>query len=436
MRSAIGAGIVVAGFLATPAAFAGELADLLRDSLEHPSVNAARLAGDAKERDLSAETGRYFGSGALFADASTYDDERFMGVLTPAAFADPPFAQDINRYGAVFSVPLDLAGAIRASRNAVEHDLAAARLAERQTTLLKLSDTTAAYVQLQALLRQQRVLAVQRDRVTQTVERVTLQVETQQSSVAELRLAQAELSRLRSDEIRLSGAIEFAQAALEESSGRQLVPESDAIVIPAWDSPDAADTLPAALAREREYTSAARANATERALWPALSLVTDYTQFDGGGNSTDAWGVMVRLNVPIDPSGWRRVSAAKAEAKAASQGALAAQRESQRAWTSLATAYRSAMADVAALRDEVGAREEVVRVQAELERVGLASLEEFLRQQRDLLDAESRLGAAEAQAVNSWAAAQVLGGTPAETFIARIDVAGGLPPATSGTAAR
>ncbi len=102
----------------------------------------------------------------------------------------------------------------------------------------------------------------------------------------------------------------------------------------------------------------------------------------------------------------------------------------------LATAYRSAMADVAALRDEVGAREEVVRVQAELERVGLASLEEFLRQQRDLLDAESRLGAAEAQAVNSWAAAQVLGGTPAETFIARIDGAGGLPPAVTGAAAR
>jgi outer membrane protein TolC len=436
MRSAIGAAIVAAGFLATPAAFAGELAELLRDSLEHPAVSAAQLAGDAKQRELSAETGRYFGSGALFADASTYDDERFMGVLTPAAFADPPFAQDINRYGAVFSVPLDLAGAIRASRNAVEHDLAAARLAERQTTLLKLSDTTAAYVQLQTLLRQQRVLAVQRDRVTQTVERVTLEVETQQSSVAELRLAQAESSRLRSDEIRLSGAIEFAQAALEESSGRRLVPENDAIVIPVWDSPEAADTLPAALARERENTSAARASATERALWPALSLVTDYTQFEGAGNSMDAWGVMVRLNVPIDPSGWRRVSAAKAEAKAASQDALAAQRESQRAWTSLSTAYRSAMADVAALRDEVGAREEVVRVQAELERVGLASLEEFLRQQRDLLDAESRLGAAEAQAVNSWAAAQVLGGTAAESFIARIDGVGGLPPAVSGTDAR
>jgi outer membrane protein TolC len=407
--------------LAAPGARAGELAELLRDSLAHPTVHAAQLAADARQRELSAETGRYFGSGALFADASTYDDERFMGVLTPSAFADPPFAQDINRYGAMYSLPLDLAGAIRASRAAAEHDLAAARLAERQAALFKLADTTAAYVQLQALLRQQRVLAVQRARVLQTVERVRLEVETEQSSTAELRLAEAELSRLRSDEIGLSGAIELAQAALEESSGRRLLPEGEAIAIPAWKPLDAEDSLPAALARERESTSASQARAAERTLWPALALVTDYTQFEGGGNSTDAWGVMLRFNVPIDPAGWRRVSAAKAEARAASQAALAAERESQRAWTSLATAYRSAMADVAALRDEVTAREEVVRVQAELERVGLASLEEFLRQQRDLLDAESRLGAAEAQAVNSWAAAQVLGGTPAEAFISQVD---------------
>jgi outer membrane protein TolC len=427
--------IVALAAFAAPACAAGELADLLRDSLDHPSVGAAQHAGDARRRELSAETRRYFGSGAMFADASSYEDERFMGVLTPTAFANPPFAQDITRYGAFYQVPLDLAGAIRASRSAAVHDLAAAQLAERQMTLLKMADTTAAYVQMQAQLRQQRVLAVQRERVTQTVERVTLEVETQQSSVADLRLAEAELSRLRSDEIRLSGAVELAQAALEESSGRTLVPGSAVIAIPAWDAPSPGDMLPAALARERESTSAARAQATERALWPALSLTTDYTQFEGGGNTTDAWGVMVRVSMPFDPSGWRRVSAAKAEAKAAGQSARAAERESERAWTSLATAYRSAMADVAALRDEVAAREEVVRVQAELERVGLASLEEFLRQLRDLLDAESRLGAAEAQAVNAWAAAQVLSGAPPERFIERIDGAS-LPPEAGGGSAR
>ncbi len=426
--------LAVAG-LAPAVCAAGELADLLHESLDHPSVNAAEFTSDALRQEMSAETGRYFGSGAMFADASSYDDERFLGVLTPGAFANPPFAQDVRRYGLSYSVPVDLAGAIRASRSALEYGLAAARLAERQTTLLKLADTTAAYVQLQALLRQQRVLAVQRERVTQTVERVRLEVKTEQASIAELRLAEAELSRLRSDEIRLSGAIELAQAALEESSGRRLVPTSADIAIPAWDAPAPEDLLPAALAHERENTAAERARATERALWPALSIGTDYTQFEGGGNESDAWGVMVRLVVPFDPAGWRRVSAAKAQAKAAGQNALAADRESRRAWTSLSTAYRSAMADVAALRDEIAAREEVVRVQAELERVGLASLEEFLRQQRDLLDAESRLGAAEAQAVNSWAAAQALSGTPAERFIERIDGAGGPAPGAGGTSA-
>jgi len=427
--------VAAASLAAAPLAAAGELAELLRASLEHPAVSAARYAGDARQRELAAATGRYFGSGALFADATRYDDERFLGVLTPDAFAYPPFAQDVNRYGAAFGIPLDIAGAIRASRSAAGHELAAARLAERQTTLAKLADTAGAYVQLQALLRQQRVLAVQRERVTRTVERVSREVETEQSSVAELKLVEAELSRLRSDEIRLAGAVEFAQAALEESSGRsRVVPESAAIGIPPWAIADPAELLPAAIAREREGTAAERARASEREFWPAFALTTDYTRFEGGGNSTDAWGVMLRMNVPIDPSGWRRASAAQAEARAAGQAAIAAQRETQRAWTSLATAYRSAMADVAALRDERVAREEVVRVQAELERVGLASLEEFLRQQRDLLDAESRLSAAEAQAVNAWAAAQVLSGADAETFIGRMD--GASTAAHDGPAAR
>jgi outer membrane protein len=425
--------LLAAGLAIAPQSLAGELADLLRASLEHPSVNAAGFTSDAVRGELSAENSRYFGSGAAFADASSFDAARFLGVLTPAAFASPPFAQEASRYGTSYSIPLDFAGAIRASRKALEHDLAAARLAERQTALLRLADTTAAYVRLQALLRQQRVLAVQRERVTQTVERVTTEVETQQSSLADLRLAEAELSRLRSDEIRLSGAMEQEQAALLESSGRRLVPQSADIAIPAWDVPTPEDSLPAAIAREHESTATARARATERALWPAFSFGADYAQFEGGGNNSDAWGVAIRMVVPLDPSGWRRVSAAKAQAKAAGQSALAARRESERAWTSLATAYRSAMADVAALRDEVSAREEVVRVQAELERVGLTSLEEFLRQQRDLLDAESRLGAARAQAVNSWAAAQVLSGTPAERFIERVEGAGAEAPAAPGT---
>ncbi|HBG29942.1 MAG TPA: hypothetical protein DDW98_04825, partial [Gammaproteobacteria bacterium] len=94
------------------------------------------------------------------------------------------------------SVPVDWAGAIGAARQAGESDLAAARLAERQVALMKLHAATSAYVRLQALLSQREVLAVQRERVGQTVERVQAQVQTEQASTAQLRLAQAELARL------------------------------------------------------------------------------------------------------------------------------------------------------------------------------------------------------------------------------------------------
>ena len=64
----------------------------------------------------------------------------------------------------------------------------------------------------------------------------------------------------------------------------------------------------------------------------------------------------------------------------------------------------------------------MVRVQAELQRVGLASLEDFLRQQRDLLEAEARLIQARAGAVISWSAAQVLLGSEPEDYIASLDI--------------
>jgi len=64
----------------------------------------------------------------------------------------------------------------------------------------------------------------------------------------------------------------------------------------------------------------------------------------------------------------------------------------------------------------------VVRAQAELQRVGLASLENFLRQQRDLLEAEARLTQARAGAVISWSAAQVLLGSEPENYIASLDI--------------
>ncbi len=423
MKRALGAGALAVGCALSVPASAGELGDLLRASLDHPAIGASRLRSESAQAGLSAERSRFWGAGAAFTDISRYEDQRFVGVLSPTALLAPPFARDLTRYGLAYSIPVDLTGAVRASREAAAHNLAAAQLAERQTTLLKLADTVTAYVQLQSLMRQQRVLSVQRERVAQTFERVARQVEIQQSSTSELKLAEAELGKLRSEEARLAGAIELALAQLVESSGRRLTPASPDIRIPDWDIALPESPLPVAEVEEQARAAQAQARAQQRALWPNLSAAADYTQFEGNSHSTDAWSVGARINLPIDPAGWRRAGAAQAQAGAALQASLAARRQTERDWVNLAAAYKSALADAEALRTEISAREEVVRVQAELQRVGMASLEDFLSQQRDLLDAESRLGAAEAQAVMSWAAAQVLAGTDLDRFIATIDSA-------------
>lgn len=414
--------------IVNPPALGGELADLLRDTLTHPGVSASQYQVEAARDQLAAATSRYFGSGGASAETVRYEDLRFVGVLSPATFADPPFARDIARYGLHYSLPIDLTGTLAASKRAAEHDLAAAQLAERQTTLLKVHDATSAYARLQALLRQKDVLAVQRQRVAQTVERVRQQVESEQSSLAELRLAEAELARQQSDEVRLTGAVEEQQAALEEATGRRLLPGSYVIVLPAWSAQHPEELLPAALAGARADSADAQAREARRALWLSPSIGADYFRFDGDGYAPDTWSLMARVTLPLDPAAWRRASAARAQANAAARALEAAQREVQRSWTALEAAYRAAVADEAALVQEIAARQEVVRVQAELQRVGMASLEDFLRQQRDLLDAESRRADAQVRAVMAWSAAQVLQGTGIQRYLSQVDSAGGAGP--------
>ena len=399
----------------------GELAELLTATLAHPTIDAARSQVAAADSLAAAAARDYWGAGAFSGELARHEGERFVGVLSPGGLADPPFARDIARYGASYSVPIDLNGAVAAAQRAAGGGLEAARMQQRQATLLKLHDTTTAYSRLQALQRQQEVLAVQRQRVQQTVDRVTEQVATEQASTAELRLAQAELARLKADEVRLDGSIEQTLVALEEAAGQRLTPADSAIPIPDWPADSDELLLPVAVARAQTRTAEAQADAARRALYPGLSVGADYFQFDGDEHTPDAWSVFARVSIPLDAAAWQRASAARAQADAAAYAQQAAQREAQRNWTALKAAYQTALADAAALDQEVVAREEVVRVQAELQRVGLASLEELLRQQRDLLDAESRLAGARAAAVSNWSAAQVLLGTPAERYIALIE---------------
>jgi outer membrane protein TolC len=426
MNSSCSAGGPIAAttltLLLTPwgAASASEIEDLLRATLDHPSVNARTEESRAAEQELAAVTRRYFGRGGLNAEAARYEDQRFIGVLSPTTLADPPFDRSAFRYGIAYSVPIDLFGAIAAARQAAQSNLEAARLTERQQVLLKLHDATSAYVQLQALRRQEAALASQRQRVTATVERVRREVQVQLAAGVDLKLAESEMARITSDEVRLRGSVNEARAALEEATGKAVSVADLPMHIPSWPSAMSVErALPVLLAQAQATTSRAQAQEAHRSLLPAIAAVGDYSEFDVVG-APDAWSVGARFMVPLDASAYRRASALDARARAATRREAATAGELTRQWDQLKAAYDSAVADTAAVGQEVIARREVVDVQVELQRVGITSMEDLLRQQRDLVDSESRQAAGQARAIIAWSAGQVLLGTDSESYIAQL----------------
>jgi outer membrane protein TolC len=418
VRAAIGTLLGVA----CSSAGASELAGLLRETLDHPAVAARNEETSAARQELAAAGRRYLGNGGLSAGIVRYEDERFIGALSPATLAAPPFDRTSTRYGITYSVPIDLFGAIGAARAAAQSSLESAQLAERQQTLLKLHDATSAYVRLQALQQEDAALAAQQQRVTTTLDRVRQEVKVQLAAGVDLKLAESEMARIRSDEVRLRGSIEEARAALAEAAGRVLDVSDRLIGIPSW--PSAADNeqaLPLRLARAETAARQAHADEARRSLLPSLAAVGDYSQFSGTAGVPDMWSVGAMITVPINTSANRRTSALDARARAAARRETAVAGELTRQWAALQAAYDSAVADIAAVREEVSARRDVVNVQVELQRVGVTSMEDLLRQQRDLVDSESREAQAQARAITAWSAAHVLLGTEPSAYIALLE---------------
>lgn len=399
----------------------GELGDLLRDALSHPAIEARALDMQAAQSELASATQRYFGGGAVSAETAHYNDDRFLGAFTPSAFANPRFAQDASRYGVSYSIPIDLFGAIAASRAAAKSNLEATRLLERQETLMRLHAATSAYLGLQSLATQEDALRAQRDRVNTTLERVRREVQVQLSAGVDLKLAESEAARLESDEVRLNGLMAQASAALREATGQELVPSRSERSIPAWIQGENKEGLPVLLAKAQTEALDAQAREAHRSLLPQVSAVGDYSQFQGTAGVPDAWSVGARFTIPIEPAAYRKASSLDARARAAEKRELAAAGEFQREWAKLKSAYDTAVADLAAAQKEVAAREEVVKVQVELQRVGMTSMEDLLRQQRDLFDSQSRLADARARAIAAWSAAQVVLGTEPTNYINALD---------------
>lgn len=416
----LAAALLVMASLASPVASAQPLDALLKAALSHPDAQSAASEVAAAERALSAETLRYAGSGSLQADWNQFKDPTFAGAFTENAFAAPPFAEDVLHYGARWELPIDLAGVIRASRDAARNDLDAAKLAERQVQLKKMHDVLMNWSQVIALRQQQQVLALSDERSALTEARVERELQTGAASRSDLALVRAERARLKAEQIRIDGQQQQLLATIEELTGLQAsefaaaIPHPMGLATPG----DAADLLPVQLAAAKAAAADAEAKQFSRSLWPSVGISGQIDDYDADVAVDDSWRVGVGVSLPIDPSAWTRKSAVSAQAQAAADSAQAARRGAALQLQSLQLAARSADADAAAIEREIDARQGVVEMQVELERVGLISVEDVLRQRRDLADAEARLSAARLRWLGAWSALQLLNGVSSDDYLA------------------
>lgn len=400
---------------------AGELADLLQATLAHPQVEAARLQRQSAEAQAAAQDGRLWGQGGVNAGWRRYEGPHVLGYYAPGAGPLPPTDRDIASLGVNWSLPIDLAGVIAAGRERARSDLAAARLAENQQQLLKLHQAAGAWFSLQALEERSRALATYRQRVRATHARLMNEVRLGKTAAVEGRNAESELARLAAEQAALDGRIQEARASLLEASGRDVDRATGDIPVPAWSAASPETTLPARLAEARADAAAAQGREARRALYPRLDLVADYNEHFGAGTNRETWSAGMVASLPLGATAYRSAEAQRLAAEAAGAGREAARREAARQLAALQAAYDAALADAAAVEQEIAYREEVVRVQNEMARLGAQTLENLFRHERDLLDAASRRAEARARAAAAWSAAQVVIGLPPENYIASLD---------------
>jgi outer membrane protein TolC len=375
----------------------------------------------AAGEDLKAAEARYYGQGSLVAGLSRYEHPRVVGMFTPGDPTPADTSRNIARAGVVYSLPIDLFGVVAKARERGESNLQAARLNQTQDRLARMHQTSAAWFRLQALVRQSEALGKLKASVTASRDRLVKEVALGKSARVSQRLAESEYQRVLADEAQLIAQVDTALAELEEASGQRRRPGDSAIPLPAWRDVSLAETLPVKLAATRATSARARADESRRGNRPQLSLNGSWFDQHGGGADNAVWEAGVQLAVPLTPSGWRQSDAEAARARVAEDERSATERDTAKQLASLKAAFDSARATVAALEAESTYRTEVVAVEREKTRLGAQTLENLLRTERDLLDAEYRLASSRAQAAYAWSAAQILAGTPETEYIESLD---------------
>jgi len=408
--------------LAVPlVASANPLGDVLQAALDHPAVRSRQAQLQAADQDASAATARYFGRGNLLLDQTSYEGKHVVGYFYPGQPTPAILDDNISRVGISYSLPIDLFGVIAASREKAQGNRDAQDLLARQEQLLRLNQAASALTRKQALQLQTQALQTQRERVEASVARIHQEVDLGRTAGVDLALAESDLARLQAEEARLQGQLGDTRADLRDASGQDPEVGTQIVATPAWQDVEPEQTLAVRIAQARLLSLQASSREANRNLLPALSLGADVFSNHGGSGDMTTRAIALRLTMPLEVGSFKRANADAARAVAAEEDVAASRQTARRQWQSLHSAYNSAQADAQALDKEVRYRTEVVTVEEKKWELGAQTLENLLRQRRDLLDAQYRLADARFRSLNAWSQAQVLAGTEVTQYIATLN---------------
>lgn len=417
--------IVLFGIGLTEPAQASDLTDLLQHTLDNPGITASKLQSQAATEDASAANMRYLGQASVFAGQYRYDSPRIVGVFAPGVTPLPvPVSRGITQFGVNYHLPVDLFGVIAAERKQAQAHRITAQLLYRQESLFRLHQTLAAYVRLQVLAAQALALKTEQMQLEDYASRVREEVKLGRTAKLDLSLVQSELAGLAAQQSVFEGNQHAALAALKASANVADPAISTTIDVPAIQIANVQASLPVLLAKEREHSADAAAQKSHRSLFPAISLDSQYTGFNGAGlvsQPHNVWMVGLNINIPLDPTALKIASATEQRAQAARDQSRAVQADTLSQISILKANYLSAVGNAKALASEVTHRLDVVGIEQEKWQLGAATMETLLYQERNLLDAQYALADSRAQATTAWSGMQLLLGTTPTQYINSLD---------------
>jgi outer membrane protein len=397
---------------------ASDLTYLLQSTLGNPAIAASKLQSQAAAEDARASTLRYFGQANVFTEHNRYDAARVVGIFTPGVTPLPaPVSQGITQYGVNYHLPVDVFGIIAAERKQAQANSTTAQLLERQEILLRLHQTLAAYVRLQALANQGQALKAEQMQLEEYANRVREEIKVGRTAQLDLSLVQSDLARLAAQQTVFDGNRHTALAALAASANVSDPSISATIIVPVLQKNDTQSPLPVALAQEQQTAADEAAQKAHRSLFPTFSVDSQYTNYDASGMQRHDWAVGLGMNIPLDPAAMQHSSAAMQRAQAARDQSLAVQADTHSQISALEADYWSAIGNSKALATEVEHRKEVVAVEREKWKLGAGTMDTLLYQERNLLEAQYALADSRAHASIAWSGMQMLLGTPSAQYI-------------------